>query len=201
MAAADRGAWALAGLAGLILGLRLWVGAPMRISTDAMEPNLWRDDVVWLEHGAPDPLRAGQLVAVALPGEAPMVKRLVGLPGQRIEVHPSRGLVVDGQAWAQTGVVEARRPVSSCAAGPVEHVAEAWPDGPLIVRAGGPSAALTVPEGHVYVLGDDRGASGDSRQWGPIPVEQIAGTVRWTLFSRGGCSFFGWPERRLLRLR
>ena len=201
MSAADRGAWALAGLAGLILAVRLLVGAPLRNSTDAMEPNLWRDDVVWMQHGAPDPLRAGALVAVALPGEAPMVKRLVGLPGQRVEVHPSRGLVVDGQTWAQTGEVETRRPLGDCAAGPAEHGVEQWPDGPLVVRAGGPSAAETVPEGHVYVLGDDRGASGDSRQWGPIPLDQVVGTVRWTLFSRGGCSFFGWPERRLLRLR
>ncbi len=201
MAAADRGAWAVAGLAGLILGVRLWVGAPLRVSTDAMEPNLWRDDVVWLEHGAPDPLRPGLLLVLALPGEPPMVKRLAALPGQRVEVHPSRGVVGDGEEWGQTGAVSARRPLGGCTAGPVEHVAEAWPDGPLIVRAGGPSAAVTVPEGHVYVLGDDRGASGDSRQWGPIPLEQVAGTVRWSLFSRGGCSFFGWPERRLLRLR
>ncbi len=36
---------------------------------------------------------------------------------------------------------------------------------------------ITVPRGHLYVLGDNRGASDDSRFWGPIPEEWVRGKV------------------------
>lgn len=35
--------------------------------------------------------------------------------------------------------------------------------------------AITVPEGHVYVAGDNRGGSDDSRYWGALPEEQLLG--------------------------
>lgn len=35
--------------------------------------------------------------------------------------------------------------------------------------------AVTVPRGHVYLLGDNRGASQDSRFWGPVPISWVIG--------------------------
>lgn len=38
---------------------------------------------------------------------------------------------------------------------------------------------ITVPEGHVYVLADDRDSAVDSRWWGTVPVESIQGVLRF----------------------
>jgi signal peptidase I len=37
---------------------------------------------------------------------------------------------------------------------------------------------MTVPEGSVYLMGDNRGASLDSRFWGPVPVSWVIGQAR-----------------------
>ena len=37
--------------------------------------------------------------------------------------------------------------------------------------------AITIPPGHYFMLGDNRGASDDSRFWGPVPAEWILGKV------------------------
>jgi signal peptidase I len=37
---------------------------------------------------------------------------------------------------------------------------------------------VQIPRGEWFVLGDDRGASNDSRNWGPIPASWIVGKVK-----------------------
>lgn len=51
---------------------------------------------------------------------------------------------------------------------------------------GAPSPeATTVPPGHVYLLGDNRANSVDSRQYGPVPLPDVVGRVRQIWFSHG----------------
>jgi signal peptidase I len=47
---------------------------------------------------------------------------------------------------------------------------------------------LKVPEGQIYVLGDNRDTSDDSRYWGTVPIENISGQVKliWMSFEPNG---------------
>lgn len=102
----------------------------------------------------------------AVPGRGPKayVKRVVGMPGDRIAVQ-------DGH------VVRNGRRASEPFAAPC---------------GGGPEcdlAAIEVPAGHYFLMGDNRGNSADSRYWGPLPREQIIGravVTYWPIGRIGG---------------
>jgi signal peptidase I len=99
--------------------------------------------------------RRGDVVVVDLPQEPTLlVKRAVALPGETVAVRGGQ-VFVDGE--------------------PLE---EAW-----ATRQGGPNSPPTrVPAGHVFVLGDNRAASRDSRWFGPVPLSAIDGRVGWIVW-------------------
>ncbi|MEW5959696.1 MAG: signal peptidase I [Chloroflexota bacterium] len=75
------------------------------------------------------------------------VKRIVALPGEMVEIKNGQ-VFIDGQPLNQP------------------------------YQPGIPSYTMPprlVPEGHVFVLGDNRNNSNDSHNWGPLPIENIVG--------------------------
>ncbi|MEA2195190.1 MAG: signal peptidase [Solirubrobacteraceae bacterium] len=97
-------------------------------------------------------------------GAKAFVKRVVGLPGDRIAVQ-------DGH------VIRNGRRASEPFAAPC---------------GGGPEcdlAPVEVPAGHYFLMGDNRGNSDDSRYWGPVPRDQIIGravVTYWPIGRIGG---------------
>lgn len=98
--------------------------------------------------------------------DVPFVKRVIGLPGDRVEVVAGRSdVIVNGTPF----VVEAAEPNPGQGS-----------TGSL------PSKEFQVPEGHIFVLGDNRGNSCDSHQWtgGPnapyVPVDNVIGQAEVT---------------------
>jgi signal peptidase I len=64
---------------------------------------------------------------------------------------------------------------------------------PYIKRCGGMPECnfpvpITVPPGHWFLMGDNRGESDDSRFWGPVPTSWIVGVVRWCSAIRTACA-------------
>jgi len=88
--------------------------------------------------------------------ERDFIKRVIGLPGETIELRQSQ-VFIDGE------------PID-------EPYLDAMREGgrmPPDFRATfGPQE---VPEGHLFMMGDNRGDSQDSRYWGALPVEYVKG--------------------------
>ncbi len=135
----------------IALVINLFLAQATQVLGQSMEPNLHSAQRVVVEkvtyrvfHGP----RRGDIVVIQLPAQADMlIKRVVGLPGETIEV---RG----GEVYIEG-----------------ECLDEPW----AVNLGGGNYSPHTIPPLHVFVLGDNRGASNDSRSFGPVPIEHIVG--------------------------
>jgi signal peptidase I len=141
----------------IALFINVFVAQAMVVQGPSMQPNLYYDQRVMVEkvtyrffHGP----RRGDVVIVEVPGEEePLIKRVVALSGETVEVR-------DGQVLINGQLLE-----------------EPW-----TTRLGGASYAPTlVPPLHVFVLGDNRGSSRDSRAFGPVSVDQLVGRA-WLVY-------------------
>ena len=107
--------------------------------------SLGSDDEPLLERWANDLLEA---VALRKPGEHELIKRIVGLPGETVGAVDGH-VVIDGHRLVEPYLSEE-----------------------VVTQDFGP---VTVPEGQVFVMGDNRGNSSDSRVIGTIEIDTIVG--------------------------
>jgi len=176
--------------AGLI---RPFVVEAFRIPSKAMYPTLLVGDQIFVDkvHRAP---HRGDIVVFRYPPDPALdyVKRVVALPGDKVAISDGRLSVNDVE-------LPLERYQEDCPKGPDGFTAyeEAIPcvlsketlDGrkygigtQAVLGKFGP---IVVPPGHVFVLGDNRDNSSDSRVWGPVPVENVKGVVLFIWWSKG----------------
>ncbi len=122
----------------------------------SMQPNLYKGYRVMIEKVSyrfhlPE---RGDIVVVDRPaGEVALIKRVMGLPGETVEVRNGH-VTIDEQ-----------------------KIEEPW-----IVFFGGPDyGPAKVPDGYVFVVGDNRPDSRDSRAIGPVAIHTIEGRV-WLVY-------------------
>jgi signal peptidase I len=166
---------------GLALGIQAFLVKPYRIPSESMVPALAVGQRVLVNRletrlgGDPEigdvtvfhppvgsdtnecgaPQEAGEACSRPMGAQADVnfIKRVVAGPGDRLRI-------VDGRV-----ILNGRRQTE-----------------PFAERCGGGEGCsfpneITVPPGHYFMMGDNRGASDDSRFWGPVPREWIIGSA------------------------
>ncbi len=177
---------------GLALAIQAWVVKPFRIPSGSMEPTLQigqrvlvdrvtghfgdpgRGDIVVFHPpqgsesngekcGIPRPSNEACPVSTKAKSSANFIKRVVAVPGDRLKVINNHAYVNgkrQGDGFANL------TPCTDVCNLPKE---------------------ITVPPGQFFMMGDNRGQSDDSRDWGPVPKKWIIGEAFFTY----------WPPKRI----
>jgi signal peptidase I len=166
----------IAGAIAIVLAIKAWIVNPYRIPSSSMEPTLhcakpahgcearFSDRVLAnrVLYRFQDPAR-GDIVVFETPPLAQtrcgaggtFVKRLIGLPGERLELRNEQGLsyvYINGKKLDEPYIGRNRR------------------------DARGPET-FTIPQGQYFMMGDNRSQSCDSREWGTVPRDNLIGKV------------------------
>lgn len=143
----------------IVLATNLFLAQPRVVHGQSMEPNLHEAqrliiDLVSYHFRVP---QRGEIIVLNLPkretGGPPLIKRVVGEPGDTVEIKEG-GVYVNGRRLNEPYLNQ-------------------------ITTGAMPSQV--VPEENVFVLGDNRGASNDSRYFGMVPYENIMGRA-WVCY-------------------
>ncbi|MEW6348959.1 MAG: signal peptidase I [Thermodesulfobacteriota bacterium] len=141
-----------------------------RIPAASMLPTLEVGDYYMMDTGSylnRQPGR-GDIVVFEAPGARPkdFIKRVIGLPGERIEIK-DKVVFINDTRLEEPYVI---------------HLHEASFPAQAITRDNmGPAV---IPEEHVFVMGDNRDYSHDSRFFGPVPWESIAGKALYIFWAK-----------------
>jgi len=141
----------------IALFINIFVTQAMVVQGPSMQPNLHYDQRVMVEKITYRFLHGphrGDVVVIQVPGEQePLIKRVVALAGETVKVQSGQ-VFIDGEPL----------------------------DEPWATQQGGPSYPSTpIPPLHIFVLGDNRPSSRDSRAFGPVSVEQLIGHA-WLIY-------------------
>jgi signal peptidase I len=152
-----------------------FVAEPFKVQQHSMERSFAEGDYVLVDRltGRWSPYARGQVVVFQPPahmaeGKDPFIKRVIGVGGDTVEIR-------DGQVFVNGAALDEPYLFRNDAG--ITEPTEAWDQ-----------TRWVVPEGELFVMGDHRLVSDDSRVFGPIPVSSVIGrgVVRyWPLSGLG----------------
>jgi signal peptidase I len=148
----------------IFLVIQTFIAQPFRVEGGSMETTVLPDQYVLIDKLTPRwaPYARGDIVVLHPPeeypsaGDEPFIKRVIGLPGDKVEIK-------DGAVYVNGSALD--EPYVYTRAG-IRQPTNASP--------GGLSEWL-VPDGQLFVLGDHRQNSADSRIFGPVAMSAVIG--------------------------
>ncbi len=134
----------------LFVGINL-VSSRIRVESISMQPTLYAGNFVLVNKLAfnfVEPERGDVIVFKYPPDptQVPYIKRIIGLPGDTIHIEGGK-VFINGQELIE----------------------------PYLVEPTNRGGDWVVPENNLFVMGDNRNSSSDSRTWGTVPMENIIG--------------------------
>ncbi len=178
-----------------VLVLRSFIVEPFRIPSGSMMPTLLDGDFILVnkyDYGIRLPVIDTKVVAIGVPNRGdvvvfrypvdpaiPFIKRIVGLPGDVVD-YRNKTLYINGKVVEQTKLATYLGVGSGSDATGSIHLREALPaaEHDILIDPRSPRrlpGRWKVPEGHYFVLGDNRDNSQDSRFWNFVPDEYLIG--------------------------
>lgn len=181
----------------LVFVLRSFIVEPFQIPSESMVPTLEVGDFIAVNkftYGIRLPIVRTKVIDVSEPERGDVmvffppnetryfIKRVIGLPGDKVS-YIDNVLYINGEEIPQEFVraEPALRRGEQCYGSSYVVVEEKLGDESHLMRkcveAGryGVNASWTVPEGHYFMMGDNRDNSLDSRDWGVVPEDRIVG--------------------------
>lgn len=153
----------------IIIPIRYFIFQPFIVSGSSMEPSFHNGEYLVIDeisYRFGDPQR-GQVVVLHPPtaqSKEFYIKRIIGLPGEKIEIDNGKVTIFNSQHPNGKVLEEDYLPNQSLS----------YPHDTSIV---GGRKILSLKDNEYFVMGDNRLASSDSRDWGPLPRKEIVGKV------------------------
>lgn len=177
----------------IVLVLRSFLLEPFRIPSGSMLPTLNVGDFIVVNkfsyglklpvfHNTVLPLgqpERGDVVVFRYPPapEKDYIKRVVGMPGDNLS-YINKRLSINGEELSyeyQRTYEEAYSHIMRQAEVRTEQLGDVKHDILVLPRALDQGGEITIPEGHYFVMGDNRDNSEDSRVWGFVPERNLVG--------------------------
>ncbi|MFC0668827.1 signal peptidase I [Azotobacter chroococcum] len=202
----------------IVLVLRSFLVEPFQIPSGSMKPTLEVGDFILVNKFAygirlpvldtkvieVDEPQRGDVMVFRYPSDPSInyIKRVVGLPGDHIRYGSDKRLFVNGAPVAEQLLGKASGVLGSAVLykeqlGDVEHLIRKETR-----RHAEPSREWVVPEGHYFMMGDNRDNSNDSRYWNdPQLADEMQGMVPdENIVGKAFAVWMSWPEPKLQNL-
>jgi len=167
-------ALAVAGI--LVFLIRWFLVSPFIVDGPSMQPNFWNRERIIVNkiiYDIREPKR-GEVIVFHVPEEGrDFIKRVIGEPGDTVKVEGDQ-ITINGEPLGETYLKQAYE--DAHAAGRLYNTEDGFPNARF------PDGK--VPEGTLFVMGDNRSNSEDSRMIGFIPLDRVVGRadlVYWPL--------------------
>lgn len=167
--------WLIAIILGVAIALfcREYVFSPVVVNGASMSPTYENEDVIIVSKLSKIQ-RFDHIVFEAPYEDEYYIKRVIGLPGDSVEMKDDI-LIINGEEYTEPYVNrESEYPVRFTENFTLEEL----------------TGEKIVPEGFIFVLGDNRLKSYDSRHYGLIPIDDVFGESKMRIYPLSGIKLF-----------